>query len=117
MTTVKRYSKNSIFMLRLLEGFRNVLRLGRRAGRHTRKWPREELTWLEQRLITEKIFVYTPGRKFREGCVDDVQEKSTAKAYEFLTQFLSNTLEPLLDVDVEQLPDDHQLDAEDMGEE
>jgi len=114
MTTVLRYSKNSVFMLRLLEGFRKILRLGQRAGTHTRSWPRQELKWLEDHLLAKKIFVYTPGRKCREGCVDDVPEKSSMKAHEFLSRFLNNSLEPVLDADVEKLPDDHQLDDDDI---
>jgi hypothetical protein len=114
---ILKHSKNSVFMLRLLEGMKRILHLGKRASTHSHAWPQDELGKMAAFLIEQKVFVFTPGRQL-SGIVDDVETKSYAVAHEFLSKFLSDKLEPVTESEHEadKLSDSHMMDdvAEDF---
>jgi len=93
-----------------MAAMREVLHLGKRVSRHTRKWDPEHMDKVRAHLRQQKVFVYTPGRKLPAGMRTDILEQGQVAAHNFLNNFLNNTLEPLSDADIEKLPDDRQLD-------
>jgi len=110
--TIERYSKNAVLLLQVMAAMREVLHLGKRVSRHTRKWQPEQLEKVCNYLRQQRVFVYTPGRRPPSGMKADIVEDGQAAAHKFLETFLSDKLEPLSADDIEQLPGDRQLEEE-----
>lgn len=104
IATIERYSKNGVFLLRLLEAMRRVMHLGKRVSRHSRKWSSEQVNQVRNHLRERKVFVYTPGRSLPVSMKSNIMEQADEAAVKFLGSFLADKLEPLLETEIEKLP-------------
>jgi hypothetical protein len=111
---IMQHSTNSVFMLRLLEGLKRILHLGKRSTTHSHSWSGSELEKIELYLREQQVFDYTPGRKLASGTVDNLLQQADSSAFEYLSKFLSNRSEPMSESDFEPLPESHRLDDDEF---